>query len=292
MLPILLLLIALACLAVGLALASAGWLIGSLVASAVAAIVVVRQRHAISARRPAAAGSKSGAGAPDGRGNAGTAPGSAAASVATVAVTVPAAATGGGADGAREVWVVDGEPLYHARGCPALSGKDGEPVPLQQALEDGFTDCPDCDPRDAATVRSVLVVDGRPDYHLPGCTELDSADAEPVPLSQAVADGFAPCPTCRPEQRLAVSGGTPAVPVAGASAVAAPGPASVPAPGAADAPHEPLAEVWVVDGRPRYHRSGCAIIEDEPAEAVPRAQAGEDGFVPCSLCQPDGTPGT
>lgn len=46
-------------------------------------------------------------------------------------------------------------------------------------------------------------------------------------------------------------------------------------------------EVWVVDGRPRYHREGCDIMHDQPAEAIPLSQAAEDGFIPCSLCEPD-----
>lgn len=46
-------------------------------------------------------------------------------------------------------------------------------------------------------------------------------------------------------------------------------------------------DVWVIDGRPRYHRRGCEIIEGQEAVAIRRSQADEDGFIPCSLCQPD-----
>jgi hypothetical protein len=46
-------------------------------------------------------------------------------------------------------------------------------------------------------------------------------------------------------------------------------------------------DAWVVDGRPRYHREACEIIRDRPVEAIPHSQASEDGFIPCSLCQPD-----
>ena len=53
----------------------------------------------------------------------------------------------------------------------------------------------------------------------------------------------------------------------------------------ADAPAD--VDVWVVDGRPRYHREGCEIIRDQPVEAIPHSQASEDGFIPCSLCEPD-----
>lgn len=45
--------------------------------------------------------------------------------------------------------------------------------------------------------------------------------------------------------------------------------------------------VWVIDGRPRYHLSGCDFLVDRVAEPVPLRQAFEDGFTPCRLCDPD-----
>jgi hypothetical protein len=42
--------------------------------------------------------------------------------------------------------VVDGRPRYHLERCGFISGLGGEPVPLQQAVEDGFTPCSLCDP--------------------------------------------------------------------------------------------------------------------------------------------------
>jgi hypothetical protein len=52
-------------------------------------------------------------------------------------------------------------------------------------------------------------------------------------------------------------------------------------------PPRPDPEVWVVDGRPRYHREGCQILDNQDAEVVPLSQADEDGFIPCSLCEPE-----
>jgi len=46
-------------------------------------------------------------------------------------------------------------------------------------------------------------------------------------------------------------------------------------------------DVWVVDGRPRYHRERCQIIDEQDAEAIPLSQAAGDGFIPCSLCLPE-----
>jgi hypothetical protein len=72
---------------------------------------------------------------------------------------------------------------------------------------------------------------------------------------------------------------------------AAPGPQ----PGAGAPPDPPAGgadralaadEVWVVDGRPRYHLEGCATIAGQPAEQITLEQAKQDGFIPCSLCAP------
>jgi hypothetical protein len=46
-------------------------------------------------------------------------------------------------------------------------------------------------------------------------------------------------------------------------------------------------EVWVIDGRPRYHLGDCAIIKGQDAEPIPYEQATDDGFMPCSLCVPN-----
>jgi hypothetical protein len=46
--------------------------------------------------------------------------------------------------GADTVWVVDGRPRYHLGSCSFLSGRQPEPIPLDQAVEDGFTPCSLC----------------------------------------------------------------------------------------------------------------------------------------------------
>ena len=53
---------------------------------------------------------------------------------------------------------------------------------------------------------------------------------------------------------------------------------------------EPSRKVWVQDGRPRYHRQDCDIISGQDSQAIPLAQATEDGFIPCSLCAPEVLP--
>jgi hypothetical protein len=48
----------------------------------------------------------------------------------------------------------------------------------------------------------VLVVDGRPRYHLSGCVHLLGRDSEPLPVSEAVELGFTPCGLCEPDSAL------------------------------------------------------------------------------------------
>lgn len=61
-------------------------------------------------------------------------------------------------------------------------------------------------PADAARVgrmlNEVLVVDGRPRYHLPGCVHLLGRDSEPLPVSEAIELGFTPCSLCEPDSAL------------------------------------------------------------------------------------------
>jgi hypothetical protein len=48
----------------------------------------------------------------------------------------------------------------------------------------------------------VLVIDGRPRYHLPGCVHLLGRESEPLPVSEAVELEFTPCSLCEPASAL------------------------------------------------------------------------------------------
>ncbi|MGH8962927.1 MAG: hypothetical protein ACRDWT_17365 [Jatrophihabitantaceae bacterium] len=215
MLLIGLLLVALVCLALGLVLASACWLIGSLVATAAAAYAMWARRDELAA---------------------------------------PAAAK------------------QPAAGPPAAVRPAGE-RPERDAHDEAEVDT-EYQQRRAAwfaegtAAGDVWVIDGRPDYHAPGCARLVGERAEPVPHTQASEDGFTSCTLCDPDSTV------PASPGAATAAAGDPDP-------------EHGGQVWVVDGRPRYHRRDCMIIKDQQAEPIPSEQATEDGFMPCSLCDPN-----
>jgi hypothetical protein len=61
-------------------------------------------------------------------------------------------------------------------------------------------------PADAAQVARmsapVSVVDGRPRYHLRGCVHLLGRESEELPVSEAVELGFTPCSLCEPDTAL------------------------------------------------------------------------------------------
>jgi hypothetical protein len=48
----------------------------------------------------------------------------------------------------------------------------------------------------------VLVIDGRPRYHLPGCVHLLGRESEPLPVGEAVELEFTPCSLCEPASAL------------------------------------------------------------------------------------------
>ncbi len=77
---------------------------------------------------------------------------------------------------------------------PDSDDPDDEPLP--QAVQ----------PADAVRVArldaDVLVVDGRPRYHLAECPSLVGRLAEPIPVGEAVELGFSPCGLCRPVDHL------------------------------------------------------------------------------------------
>ncbi|MFI5915001.1 hypothetical protein [Dactylosporangium sp. NPDC051541] len=56
--------------------------------------------------------------------------------------------------------------------------------------------------RVAALPDNVLVIDGRPRYHVPTCPHLLGRESEPLPAHEAVELGFTPCAICAPNDVL------------------------------------------------------------------------------------------
>lgn len=96
---------------------------------------------------------------------------------------------------------------------PVAAAIPAQQVPAEQAsVDDEDEDPPDepspqqVSPADAARVgqmhTEVLVVDGRPRYHMPGCVHLLGRDSEPLPVGEAIELGFTPCSLCEPDSAL------------------------------------------------------------------------------------------
>ena len=92
---------------------------------------------------------------------------------------------------------------------------DDGPEVYSESYADGYGD--DEDPpdepvaqrvtaSDAARVArmstDVLVIDGRPRYHVAGCVHLLGRPFEPLPVGEAVDLGFSPCGLCEPDSAL------------------------------------------------------------------------------------------
>ena len=92
---------------------------------------------------------------------------------------------------------------------PATSGGSGATDEFDEPDEDDPADEPlpqAVRPGDAVRVArmdtEVLVIDGRPRYHLADCPHLVGRLTEPLPTKEAVELGFSPCGLCRPVNRL------------------------------------------------------------------------------------------
>jgi hypothetical protein len=62
---------------------------------------------------------------------------------------------------------------------------------------------------ETAAEGSVLVVAGRPRYHVEGCRYLTGKEADTVSVSEARAEGFTACGVCKPDDSLAAAAATP-----------------------------------------------------------------------------------
>jgi hypothetical protein len=87
-----------------------------------------------------------------------------------------------------------------AQGGAALSDLDDDEDPPDEPVAQRVL------PADAARIArmstEVLVIDGRPRYHVAGCVHLLGRPHEPLPVNEAVELGFSPCGLCEPDSAL------------------------------------------------------------------------------------------
>ncbi|HVE75092.1 MAG TPA: hypothetical protein VNA30_08435 [Mycobacteriales bacterium] len=162
---------------------------------------------------------------------------------------------------------------------------------------------------------SVLVVPGRPRYHVAGCRFLTGRSPDSVTVTAARQDGFSACAVCKPDAALqADAGGAPSTRAAGTrtagtrtagsgtrtsrapakattrgkAAPAAPkSVAKSAAPKAAAKSASAKRGVIVIPDRGRFHQSDCRFVRDaSDTEEVSRAVATRRGFQACGVCKP------
>lgn len=202
---LLLILIAVTLLVLGLANGSSVLLISSIAASLLAAVALVAgARQAAAARADDELGSRAGDEGEDpahrwiGAGTGGSSRRAASTGRAEpVEVTVPAQHAPGvprTGPARRHRPTRSPEPPAGDRGSEARSAAGeslaDEPAPQYLPAADAA--------RIARMLTEVLVIDGRPRYHLPGCRHLHGRVSEPLPVREAVELGFTPCGRCRP----------------------------------------------------------------------------------------------
>ena len=108
-----------------------------------------------------------------------------------------------------------GEPLPGAEACRSRGRRDAgrRPAPRRATAVDPAAephrgrgarrrDGPRTSPRTGGT---VLVVAGRPRYHVAGCRYLTGKDAEGVDVRDAREEGFTACGVCKPDDALAAA---------------------------------------------------------------------------------------
>ncbi|SCL16006.1 hypothetical protein GA0070616_0899 [Micromonospora nigra] len=201
---ILLILVAVVLLVLGLAEGSSGLLVVSIAASLLAAVALV-----VGARQAAAVRAASGAESfPRGRG-AGDRPASAATGPGIPAQHVPSTVETGDS-GWRQP---PGSPVTGPPGSPAVApGEDpsavsadpvgvGDDEPAAQLVTTTEV------ARLANLPVEVVVVDGRPRFHLASCPHLVGRAQEALPVAEAVELGFTPCAHCAPATALLADAG-------------------------------------------------------------------------------------
>ncbi|GAA3336669.1 hypothetical protein GCM10020358_10130 [Amorphoplanes nipponensis] len=118
----------------------------------------------------------------------------------------------------RDPWRDDADPLPAPEDVPAAARDEhARDAGAAEEFDEPDPDDPDDEPlpqavRPADAVRvarldaEVLVVDGRPRYHLADCPHLVGRLTEGLPVAEAVELGFSPCGLCRPVDRLVAAG--------------------------------------------------------------------------------------
>lgn len=145
---------------------------------------------------------------------------------------------------------------------------DGDEISADFPLEKADADF---EGRSGATNADVLVISGRPRYHVGGCAYVEgNDDSEPLEINEARELGFTPCGACRPNETLARS-------AAGKEQAAHPKPSPVRVSEPVTASYEPapvpVAAVAPVADPQQNHVAASPQVREPVAYAPPQAPA-------------------
>ena len=163
---------------------------------------------------------------------------------------------------------------------------------------------------------TVLIVEGRPRYHVDGCRYLAGKEVDEIDVLDARDEGFTACGVCKPDAALAaqvVEEDVPGVEVAPSARRTAPaakvpakkapakkaaakatgGSPSKAATAAAKATPAGVAaatkagSVVVIPDRGKYHRAECRYVRGvDEAEVLSKSAATRQGYAACGVCKP------
>ena len=172
-------------------------------------------------------------------------------------------------------------PSDEAEGVTTLSAVYAPPVTAAApvAAEDDGT---------PVATGTVLVVAGRPRYHVAGCRYLAGKDAETVNAADARHEGFTACGVCQPDAATVKAPANvtqvKAAPVKAAPVKAAPVKTAKAVPTAAPTKR---GGVIVMPDRGKFHTPSCRYVRGaEGALELTRAAATRQGYVACGVCNP------
>ncbi len=167
----------------------------------------------------------------------------------------------------------------------------GAPVDVEPPIEPDEALLDDVAELDTAVAAVVVVVPGRPRYHLAGCRYLSGRASEECSPVDARERGFTPCGVCRPDARLVAEYEHR---VLRAGSLRASPPAEPEAEPEADRPAKRRrgpapyrGPVVVLSDRGRFHRPDCRYVrEAEGTQQLTRTQALRLDYTPCGVCRP------
>jgi len=210
----------------------------------------------------------------------------AASGVTTLLPVAKQSAASGSASGS--VLVVAGRPRYHVDGCRYLTGKVADPLPVEDARDQGFTACGVCKPDDNLVSTALTET-------APTDAATEQPEEAPAPAARVARAAAKPAAKASPKAAAkaapktakAATRASAAAPARKAAAKAAPAKkALTPAKPPVKAPVK-RGGVIVIPDRGKFHTADCRYVRGaEETLELTKAAATRQGYEACGVCSP------